>query len=628
MCGILALFGNIHNIPKSEINDSLDVITHRGPNDSGIQEFNRAVLGFRRLSIIDLSYNGHQPMSDHSGRYWIIFNGEIYNHKEVRISLEKNGNVFKSSSDTEVVLYSYLEYGKRVVEFLDGMFAFVIYDSVSGEVFAARDRMGKKPLLYYQHQDLLLFFSEIKQITAYSFFDKQINYKAISLYLTYGAVPAPLTIFENVHQIEPGHYASLINDRLEKVEYWTPRIDINKKLLYGDAVQATHDLVVKSIKKRLISDVPLGAFLSGGIDSSIITAVMANHSNDVKTFSITYADAPRNYDESYYAGLIVQRYQTKHSTITVSSEDVFSNIEKIIWSMDQPSGDAINTYFVSQSARRGVTVSLSGVGGDELFAGYSTFKFAEALSKFRPVNRKRRNTRTLADHAFFRLPNTLQVDWKVRMLAGTLGAFPTDLSRYNLIKEIYRHHEIQRIVQSPLFSDSQTDYLENYFDRSLSNMQQITMAEINNYLKNTLLRDSDIMGMANSLEIRCPFIDHELIEFALTIPDNYKIKNLDTKVVLKEAFKNYLPDKIIHRKKMGFAFPLSTWLKAGKLKCLVDDCLSESSVANRNLFNYAEVSKIKNAYFSLRQDSIQTYQCYQKVWLLVVLELWFRKYID
>lgn len=629
MCGILAIFGNVREVLEPGIVKALNVITHRGPDDYGVEKFDGAILGFRRLSIIDLSYAGHQPMSDQTGRYWIIFNGEIYNHNDIRKTLKDDGVSFASSSDTEVILYGYIKYGKKVVELLDGMFSFVIFDKISGEAFAARDRMGKKPLLYYRNNGILVFFSELKQITGLSFFEKRINHSAISLFLTYGAIPSPLTIFEDVHQVEAGHYAIFKDGSFSTVKYWYPGINIDGNISYKDAVQKTHDLVTESIRKRLISDVPLGAFLSGGVDSSIITAVMANHSTDVKTFSITYADAPQHYDESYYADLIVKKYQTKHSTITISPDDVYNDIQKIIWHMDQPSCDAINTYFVSKSARTGVTVSLSGVGGDELFAGYSTFKFAEALGKIRPGKRGgKKKSSTLADRLFYKLPSTLQVDWKVRMLAGSLGAFATSLDRYNLIKQIYHTNEVQRICQNGLFQSYEGDYLENYFDSSLSNVQQITMAEVNNYLKNTLLRDSDIMGMANSLEIRCPFIDHELIEFALTLPDNFKIRNLDTKIILKEAFRSYLPEEVINRKKMGFAFPLSAWLKTGKLKDMVEDCLSESSIKRRGLFEYEEIRKIKESYFSLKQNNIQTYQCYQRVWLLVVLELWFREYLN
>lgn len=628
MCGILAAFGSLGKIKDEEFDRALTSITHRGPNDFGIEKFDAAILGFRRLSIIDLSENGHQPMSDTTQRHWIIFNGEIYNYREIRNLLEREGFIFKSNSDTEAILYGYIKWGHKILDLLDGMFSFVVYDNVSKQVFAARDRMGKKPLLYYKKDDLILFFSELKQINQFSFFDKEINEDSISLYLTYGAIPAPLTIFKNVSQVEPGHFATITNYDVLQTKYWAPQIQINNKQAYAEAVENTHDLVVASIKKRLISDVPLGAFLSGGIDSSIITAVMAQHSADVKTFSINYADAPQSYDESYYANLIVQKYGTKHSTITISPDDVFNEAEKIIWHMDQPSGDAINTYFVSQSAKKGVTVSLSGVGGDEIFAGYSTFKFAEALSKLRAPKVKKEVATPVADRMFHSLPGALQINWKVRMLAGSLGAFPTSLDRYNLIKQIYRNNEKNRMI----FNKSQyaigIDFLKKHFDFSLTQVQQITMAEVNNYLKNTLLRDSDVMGMAHSLEIRCPFIDHKLIEFTLTVPDKYKIRNLDTKIILKEAFKNYLPSEIIHREKMGFAFPLSVWLKNGKLKELVEDCLSESSVNSRGLFRHSEVKKVKDEYFSLKKDSVQTYQYYQKAWLLVVLEMWFRKFID
>jgi asparagine synthase (glutamine-hydrolyzing) len=628
MCGILAIIGNNSGISKQEVDQALTIIDHRGPNDFGLQQLNNAILGFRRLSIIDLSNNGHQPMCDHSGRYWIVFNGEIYNYKAIKDTLIKESISFKSSSDTEVILYGFIRHGKQIVDLLDGMFAFVIYDNISGEVFAARDRMGKKPLLYYESNGRFIFFSELKQILQFSFFERRVNNKALSLFLTYGAIPVPLTIFENVHQVSPGHYALIKDNVLTEYEYWRPQVEINNSISYNDALQVTHDLVTKSVVKRLISDVPLGAFLSGGIDSSIITAIMAKHTGDVKTFSITYADAPSSYDESYYAGLVARRYQTKHSTICITPENVYDDIQKIMWHMDQPSGDAINTYFVSQSARTGVAVSLSGVGADEIFAGYSTFKFAEVLGRLRSPQMEVNEHRSFGDTIFRQLPKFLQVNWKFRILAGVLGAFPTALSRYNLIKEIYSSGLLRRLVKGDLINSSTNDFLKNYFAGKHTNIQQITLAEVNHYLKSTLLRDTDIMGMAKSLEIRCPFIDHELIEFALTVPDEFKIKNMQTKILLKDAFKDYLPDEVINRKKMGFAFPLAAWLKVGKLKALVEDCLSESSVEKRGLFNYREVSKVKEGYFMLKDNSVQTYQFYQQVWLLVVLEMWFRTYID
>jgi asparagine synthase (glutamine-hydrolysing) len=628
MCGILAVFGSTKMVSEPEAKKGLDQIHHRGPDDYGLERFDNAILGFRRLSIIDLSRNGHQPMTDASRRYWIVFNGEIYNYKHLRDQLIKEGVTFASSADTEVILYGYIKYGDKIVELLDGMFSFVIYDSLTDSVFTARDRMGKKPMLMYQNEHLLVLFSELKQIISFSFFDKQINRKVIPFYLNYGAIPSPMTIFENVNQLEAGYYATFVNGKLIKTQYWKPQVNINNQLSYEEALRKTHDLVVKSITKRMISDVPLGAFLSGGIDSSIITAVMANHSNNVKTFSIQYADAPQSYDESYYAGLIVKQYDTKHTSITISSKDIYDDIENIVWQMDQPSGDAINTYFVSKSAKLGVTVSLSGIGGDEIFAGYSTFKFANALAKIRPASKSNNGKRSIADKAFFNLPASYQVNWKVRLMAGLLGAFRSDMDRYNLIKELYRNDEIQKITQIGLIDYRSKAVIEKYFDPSLSYIQQISLAEVNNYLKNTLLRDADVMGMAHSLEIRCPFIDHQLIEHTLNMPDHYKIKNLGTKLLLKDAFKSYLPEEIINRKKMGFAFPLSNWLKTGRLKELVEDCLSEASVVNRGLFNYEEIRVIKDTFFMLKKDSIQTYQSYQKVWLLVVLEMWFRRYLN
>lgn len=628
MCGILAGFGNIKSIPAPEIVKALNQIHHRGPDDYGIQHFNNAFLGFKRLSIIDLSQNGHQPMCDEENQYFIIFNGEIYNHNEIRLELIRKGITFKSSSDTEVILKGYKAFGEGIVTKLEGMFSFVIYNTVTEEVFAARDRMGKKPLLYFQSENVLFFFSELKQITQFSCFKKDIDYGAISDYLSYGSIPSPSTIFKYVKQVESGNFLKYSKGKLQFTKYWQPTVTGRQFKHYNEAVEETRDIVTKSIKKRMISDVPLGAFLSGGVDSSIITAVMSDFTSDIKTYSINYANAPHSYDESYYANLIVERYGTKHHTIKISPEDVYGELNRIIWHMDQPSCDAINTYFVSKSAKSGVTVSLSGVGGDEIFAGYSTFKFSDILSKVRKPKKGSQSKGNIIDKAFYKLPATYQLNWKVRVLAGAMGAFPNNFNRYNLIKEIYRKDEKAQLFHNFLDEDIRHSSLPNYFDNADTHIQQITSAELNFYLKNTLLRDTDVMGMAHSLEIRCPFVDHSLIEYALSLPDDFKIKGTKSKIILKDAFKDYLPNEILNRKKMGFAFPLSTWLKTGNLKNVVDDCLSSTSIKKRGIFNPFEIEKVKLAYFSLNQDNVQTYQLYQKVWMMVVLELWFRNFID
>jgi asparagine synthase (glutamine-hydrolysing) len=294
--------------------------------------------------------------------------------------------------------------------------------------------------------------------------------------------------------------------------------------------------------------------------------------------------------------------------------------------MDQPSCDAINTYFVSQSAKKGATVSLSGVGADELFAGYSTFKFASILDRIRPVRRHHAASMSLLSMAFSASPHAWQRDWRVRVIAGVLGAFPSSLNRYDLIKQIYTGSEVNRLCNRQDFN--KLDLLGEWFDPKLSEIQKVTLAELNTYMVNTLLRDSDVMGMAHSLEIRCPFVDHKVIEFGLNLPDTYKIKGLTTKRILKDAFSNMLPSEILRRKKMGFAFPLSIWLKKRNLRDLVEDCLSESAVRRRGLFRFHEIQKVKRSYYDLRDTSIRTYQTYQKVWELVVLELWMRRYLD
>ncbi|HEU5292713.1 MAG TPA: asparagine synthase (glutamine-hydrolyzing) [Cyclobacteriaceae bacterium] len=631
MCGIIGVISNDsieHLTPH--LRNSCDAIRHRGPDDEGLEHFGRAFLGFRRLAIIDLSQNGHQPMQDASGRYWIIFNGEIYNFLDIKQKLIAKGYSFKSNSDTEVILYAYIEYGGEMVKMIEGMFSLIIYDKTQHSFFAARDRMGKKPMLIFQQGQTIFLFSELKQIIGIPGFDKSVNFQAINDYLTYGAIPQPNTIFKNVSALPAGHYLKVINNQVSIKQYWGTEFRSDTSLTYDDAKDRVRYLVENAVKKRLISDVPLGAFLSGGIDSTIIVGLMKKFSTSrIKTFSITYNDANSSFDESSYAELVAKKFETEHNSIKIGPSEVLNEIDKIVWHMDQPSSDAINTYFVSMSARKGVTVALSGVGADELFAGYSTFKFVNLIGRLRGSTSLNRFNRIVTD-LFYKIPLTVSASWKVRGAFSIAGAFPRTVDRYNLIKQIYYNMNVDQLLLNHNDHNGQPhrSLVDQYFENSLTDIQRVTNAEINNYMTNTLLRDSDVMGMAHSLEIRAPFVDHHLVEFTNTLPDQFKIQNVKTKVILKDAFSDILPHEVVHRKKMGFTFPLTIWLKKGKLRDIVEDCLSEESIRKRGWLDYNPVTVQKNNFFNLQTETPNSFQSYQRVWTLVVLELWARKFID
>lgn len=611
---------------------SCDSIFHRGPDDSGTEVFDRAFLGFRRLAIIDLSQNGHQPMRDDSGRYWIIFNGEIYNFLDIKKDLIARGYSFRSGSDTEVILNGYIAFGSKIVSVLEGMFSFIIYDKKQHTFFAARDRMGKKPMLIYQNGESTFLFSELKQILNVPGFDKEVNYSGIKNYLTYGSFSQPATIFQSVTCLPPGHFLTIEEGELKIEMYWQPDFSLQSNVSYHDAKDQIRYLVEGAVRKRMISDVPLGAFLSGGIDSSIIVGLMRKFaSGTVKTFSISYADSNPSFDESVFANLIAKRFETDHHVIEISPANVTTELDRIIWNMDQPSCDAINTYFVSKSARQGVTVALSGVGADELFAGYSTFKFVNLANQIRKSKTQTSNYNRIVTDLFQNLPPSISASWKLRGAFTLLGAFPRTIDRYNLIKQIYYPSDTNRLLSEMVHSliyNLNDSVIKKYFDTTSTDLQKISSVETCHYLINTLLRDTDVMGMAHSLEIRAPFIDHYLIEFASTLPDNFKIQNLSTKLILKDAFVDILPEDVIKRKKMGFAFPLAIWLKKGNLKEIVEETLSEESVQKRGWLNPVAVRKQKQNFFNIRNETPNSFQAYQRVWTLVVLELWARRFLD
>lgn len=623
MCGIA---GIIHLDGKLVDRDLLgrmtDVIEHRGPDASGFYVRKNVGLGHRRLSIIDLSENGRQPMCNEDNNVWITFNGEIYNYKSINNVLKNRGHVFRSNCDTETIVHAYEEFGRDCLGHLRGMFAFGIWDEKEKRFFAAVDRLRIKPLYYTQVGNTFFFASELKALLATGLVKPVLNSEAIHHYLSLQAVPVPMTIYENVFAL-PGGYALEIRDgKIEVFQYW----DIEYGTDGAEGIAAykknVRDLVWESVEMRMMSDVPLGAFLSGGIDSSTIVAIMSQISSQpVQTFSIGYDVGGADYDDTYYAKLVSRRFKTEHKRITITADDVLSHLPGFLHHLDQPSSDAINSYFVSELAAKDVTVVLCGQGGDELFAGYNSFLL---LDKF-----MQRDARWAQLPLFVRksiagtvrmLPSSFPPVQKMNRFLHDYGSF---LNKYARIRmELYEEEKTRFYSDSFKARLNGADTMriyQNYIDRIPPGVDAVNKAsylDLKTHLGDILMRDVDVMSMAFSLETRVPLIDHKLVEYASNIPAEWKLKNGITKYILIESVRDLLPAEVVNRKKLGFNFPLAIWLR-NELYPLVDFVLSREVIEERGIFDYREVEKLKQTF--LTKDIT-----YRRVWGLVLLELWLR----
>ena len=618
MCGI----AGIYNFDQSPVEQALvrkmtDAMRHRGPDDAGFHVDSHVGLGHRRLSIIDLSAKGHQPMTNEDGSVWLTFNGEIYNYLSLYGSLRDKGHQFRSRCDTETIIHHYEEKGKDCLEDLRGMFSFAIWDKKRRYLFAAVDRMRIKPFYYTRVGDTFLFASELKGLFATGLVPKKLNHEAVHHYLSLQAVPVPMTIFENVYTLPGGYALEIENGKMRVFQYWDMQYAENdpeqSEEFYRKRVR---ELTWESIEMRMMSDVPLGAFLSGGIDSSTIVAVMSQVSEKpIKTYSIGYDVGGSAYDDTYYANLVSKRFKTEHTQRTVTARDVIDKLPGFLHHLDQPSSDAINSYFVSELAARDLTVVLSGQGGDELFAGYNSFKL---LEKF--VQR---------DEKWEKLPPLLRkaVAGAVQKAGRFLDEHGSFIKKYARIRmEMYE--EEKRAFYSKAFSDqlNGADTFKVYEDHLVragqpaEYLNKVSYLDLKTHLGDILMRDVDAMSMAFSLETRVPLIDHKLVEFANTVPPHLKLHNGTTKYILIESVRDLLPDEVINRPKLGFNFPFAVWLRR-ELFPLVDYVLSREVVEARGIFNYAEMARLKHEF--LNSD-----MTYRRVWGIVLLELWLRHVFD
>lgn len=613
MCGITGkiFFDKNRDVSLKELKNMSDVIKHRGPDEEGHYINKNVGLGFRRLSIIDL-HTGHQPLSNYNDTLWITFNGEVYNFKENRKALEKKGYTFKTNTDTEVIVNLYQEYGEKCVDYLRGMFAFVIWDDTKKQLFGARDRFGIKPFNYYIDNEKFVWGSELKSIKASENIKCDISLESLDYYFSYGYTPRNQSIYEQIHKLKPGHSFVLKpfeKNKLVIKKYWeisyTP--DYNKSEEYWK--EALYESLNEAVKMRMISDVPLGAFLSGGVDSSIVVALMALNSNQpIKTFSIGFKE--EKYNELKYARILSDKYKTDHHEFIVEPQSI-DLLPSLVNAYDEPFADssAIPTYYVSKYTREHVTVALSGDGGDELFAGYNSY------DKMMMLYRKKHYPKSL-----FTLANKLIPDHIPGK--GITYYLSKDKNNIGAYFCLWKDYERRKIFLPDINSKLNGNYSENlkidFIKASkgdfLTKMQQLDMQT---YMVDDILTKVDRASMMNSLEARVPLIDHKFAELSFTIPSELKMKGNIKKYILKEAFSKILPPEIISHKKQGFAVPLSIWFK-GNLKEYANDSLRNSKHIC-SFLNKDYIEKILNNH----QKGMRDYS--EKIWTLLFLNEWLKQ---
>jgi asparagine synthase (glutamine-hydrolysing) len=639
MCGICGTWGR--RDPEI-VEKMVEALHHRGPDDSGTYHGDGVSLGMTRLAVIDLNPTGHQPMSNPQETVWIVFNGEIYNFKSERANLEKLGYSFHSQSDTEVLLYLYEHFGDDFLLRLRGMFALAIYDKRRGpgkeRLLLARDQLGIKPLLYAEVNGKLLFASEIKAMLASGLIEKAINPQALRLLLTFGSVSQPDTMLKDVKMLLPAHRLILENGRTRIERYWfleKNRYPALRHLPYLEQVRALSEALQESVRLQMISDVPLGAFLSGGVDSSILVAMMTREASQrIKTFSVGFESEGANIDESEDARKTAQYLGTDHTHVLVRGSEVRESILHIASALDQPSVDGVNSYFVSRAARQGMTVAISGTGGDELFAGYPWFLNMVAEQKRQPPLWAKALSAVAIQPIFDNMPLT-----KVRKRVSQARKLAGFLNRYALQYQIFGSTDAATMISSEFYEESHAGRAE-YFDLAaideLSNggaVDRVTALCLRGYTTNQLLRDIDAVSMSHSLEVRVPYLDTVLMDMALSLPDETKL-NLDAstsgiqntyrttgaKRILIDVGRSLLPKDFDIQPKRGFAMPFDAWL-ANPLKDVFMEALSESTVRQRGWFNVNAVTSMKKKFLEGRLH-------WSQPWLLMMTELWASQVLD
>jgi len=627
MCGITG-FADFNGKGDMQILQSMaDALNHRGPDDSGYEIFDigncRVGFGFRRLSIIDLSVAGHQPM--HSEHVSLIFNGELYNHQEVRKSLEQQGCRFKSDSDTEVFLQAYLVYGINCIELFRGMFAIALIDRKKQCMYLIRDRAGVKPLFWYHHQQTLMFASELKSFHRHPSFKKELNHGAVSLYFQHGYIPAPHCIFNHTRKLLPGHYLriQLTNGKTEEVCYWDVTAYYNKPKLnirFEEAVEETERLLQESCNYRMVADVPVGVFLSGGYDSSLVTAlIQKNQTQKLKTFTIGFEDAA--YNESMYARQVASHLSTEHHEYTCTYKEAMDIIPLLPELADEPLADSsiIPTYLVSKMARQQVTVALSADGGDETFAGYTKYaKATEYLKNLKTIS-PLKNIAQLPAWMWDALPHTIASPNRANKLLLLLrSAHPVEA--FNIITQALTQKEVRQLlsVKAEFPATAFDEYAQLHAHELLDNFLWL---DYKTFLPDDIMQKVDRATMAVSLEGREPLLDHKLTEWAAQLPASFKLKGKTGKYILRHITHKHIPASIMERDKMGFQIPLHLWMKK-EFSEFTRNLLSRKEIVSAGLLNYKAVEVIKENYFSNQKMD------FHRLWKIIVLQQWHQRWMN
>lgn len=638
MCGIVGFYSK-KQFDNEVIITMGNSISHRGPDASGYwtDGSNRFKLCHRRLSILDLSFNGAQPMISQSSRWVISFNGEIYNFPIIKRMLEDDyGTInFKGTSDTEVILFAFENWGiDKTIEIMNGMFAIVLWDDLNKKIYLIRDRAGEKPLYYGIINGVFFFGSELKAFSAHPLFEKKINPIAARSFFQYNYVPSSLCIYEKMNKVLPGTYIEFNTNDFSSTSkvYWNIRnkIDIiqsnHKKNIEVNYVEELHKLLKSKVSSQLVSDVPIGAFLSGGIDSSTIVAIMQDVSNcNIKTFSIGFQN--EQYNEAKYAKEVAKHLKTDHTELYLSNSDVISTIPLLSQIYDEPFSDSsqIPTFLVSKLAKSDVTVCLSGDGGDELFSGYNRYALTDqfwSIIKYLPVSSR--------DYIGKILLNKSSERWN-NIFVKLNPYLPTKFHLNNYGDKIHKiakfidssdeYDLYNRFISNPLPKDLFND-VDNYFEYNFDNLSRLSFIEkmmvsdFEMYLPDDILVKVDRASMANSLETRVPFLDHEIIEFAWKIPFNFKIRNGQGKWIIRQILKQYVPEKLFVRPKMGFGIPIGDLLN-GSLQNWADEMLSREQLSKHNILNFNTVSKMWNDHKSKKKN------WQYALWSILMFQSWY-----
>ena len=612
MCGIVGIinFDKSHLCLKNKIEDMCNVIKHRGPDDKGVLIDNEAGFGHRRLSIIDIG-GGHQPMTTEDGLLSIVFNGEIYNYKEIRQLLEKEGSKFLTNSDTEVILESYRRYGVDCASKLNGIFAFAIWDRSSRSVYLARDHMGIKPLYYHMNNDALIFSSEIKSLFESGYLKPECNKDAIPEYFTFRHVSGERSLFKNVLSLLPGHYMIYKAGKIDIQQYWSP-LNVKHKIdcSFNETMEKLENHLIDAVKMQMMSDVPLGTFCSGGVDSSLVTAIAAQHSNKaINTFSVGFNEA--EYDETKYARMVAERYGTSHHELVLDNQEFADYLPEMVYFNDEPLNfaNSVQIYAVSKLAKQHVTVVLTGEGADELLGGYPRYKIPTMVARLQALP-------TPVKWSVGEILSLIN-DHRAKKLHAYLNTPLNDVVLYNTAS---LSQEWKKIL-FPNIKSSDFKYRQDILHQIALNsswLEKVSREDQSNYLVSILNRQ-DKLSMGASLESRVPFLDYRLVEFSNTINDSFKQKGTKTKHILKTLAEKYLPHEVIYRRKSGFGVPLADWFRKKEgLGQLAEDVFGQIDYSD--VSTQLDIRKVLQEHRSMHHDHSEI------LWTALNYGLWKQKF--